>query len=210
MGPKRCSGLRETSVAKKPKQETSCSSHYFSKIETGEIRRQLLDWYDGNKRVLPWRTIAETEADLNLRAYGVWVSEIMLQQTQVATVKDYFKRWMARWPSTTALSKATLEEVNQVWSGLGYYSRGKRLWEGAQKVEEEMHGSVPRNSLELEKLLPGVGRYTACAIASIAFDENVGVVDGNVIRVVSRLRRIGADSTSKVCSIAPLRSMLLH
>ena len=107
---------------------------------------------------------------------------------------------MTKWPNTLALSGADLEEVNKVWSGLGYYSRAKRLWEGATTVQDQLGGSMPRTSAQLEKRLAGVGRYTACAIASIAYNEKVGVVDGNVIRVVSRLRRIGADSTSKVIS----------
>lgn len=88
--------------------------------------------------------------------------------------------------------------MNKVWSRLGYYSRAKRLWEGARAVQDQLGGRMPRASAQLEKQLAGVGRYTACAIASIAYGEKVGVVDGNVIRVVSRLRRIGADSTSKV------------
>ena len=92
-----------------------------------------------------------------------------------------------------ALSKATLEEVNQAWSGLGYYSRAKRLWEGAQKVVQDHGGNLPQDAEKLEKILPGVGKYTAAAIASIAFKQRIGVVDGNVIRVLSRMRKIGAD-----------------
>ncbi|XP_069794897.1 uncharacterized protein [Narcine bancroftii] len=140
--------------------------------------------------------MAETESNLNKRGYAVWVSEIMLQQTQVATVINYYNKWMERWSNLQDLAQATLEEVNEMWSGLGYYSRGRRLHEGAQKVLSEFKGEIPKSAEELQKLLPGVGRYTAAAIASIAFGEVTGVVDGNVTRVLCRTRAIGADSTS--------------
>ncbi|NXK97743.1 MUTYH glycosylase, partial [Formicarius rufipectus] len=127
---------------------------------------------------------------------AVWVSEIMLQQTQVATVVDYYNRWMQKWPTLQALAQASLEEVNELWAGLGYYSRGKRLQEAARKVVSELAGHMPRTAEDLQKLLPGVGRYTAGAIASISYGQATGVVDGNVIRVLCRLRCIGADSSS--------------
>ncbi|KAK4819244.1 hypothetical protein QYF61_000455 [Mycteria americana] len=127
---------------------------------------------------------------------AVWVSEIMLQQTQVATVIDYYNRWMQKWPTLQALAQASLEEVNELWAGLGYYSRGKRLQEAARKVVSELAGRMPRTAEDLQKLLPGVGRYTAGAIASISYGQATGVVDGNVIRVLCRLRCIGADSSS--------------
>ncbi|CAK6955331.1 adenine DNA glycosylase [Scomber scombrus] len=160
------------------------------------LRSQLLNWYNRDKRELPWRTLAMTEPDLNIRTYAVWVSEIMLQQTQVATVKGYYNKWMKRWPTVQDLAAATLEEVNQMWAGLGYYSRGKRLHEGAQKVVSELKGQMPCTIDSLLKQLPGVGRYTASAIGSIALGQVTGAVDGNVIRVLCRLRAIGADSTS--------------
>ena len=93
----------------------------------------------------------------------------MLQQTQVATVIDYYQRWMSKWPDTKSLASAQLEDVNKVWSGLGYYSRAKRLWEGAQAVEGQMGGRMPKTAADLEKKLCGVGRYTAAAVASIAY-----------------------------------------
>lgn len=105
---------------------------------------------------------------------------------------------MSKWPNTKTLAEANLEEVHKVWAGLGYYSRATRLWEGAKKVEHQLGGQMPKISKALQSDLPGVGRYTAAAIASIAFGEKVGVVDGNVIRVLSRLKRIGGDSNSKV------------
>ncbi|XP_026160854.1 adenine DNA glycosylase [Mastacembelus armatus] len=175
---------------------SACTYHTFPDSADVLLRSQLLRWYDKEKRELPWRTLAMTEADLNIRTYAVWVSEIMLQQTQVATVKDYYLRWMKRWPTVKALAAATLEEVNQMWAGLGYYSRGKRLHEGAQKVVTELKGQMPQTVDSLLKQLPGVGRYTAAAIGSIALGQVTGAVDGNVIRVLCRLRAIGADSTS--------------
>ncbi|NXC02704.1 MUTYH glycosylase, partial [Orthonyx spaldingii] len=171
--------------------------HLFSEpAEVEALRGNLLAWYDQCKRDLPWRALAATESDADRRGYAVWVSEIMLQQTQVATVIDYYNRWMQKWPTLQALAQASLEEVNELWAGLGYYSRGKRLQEAARKVVSELAGRMPRTAEDLEKLLPGVGRYTAGAIASIAYGQATGVVDGNVIRVLCRLRCIGADSSS--------------
>uniref|UniRef100_F6XCV7 Adenine DNA glycosylase n=1 Tax=Ornithorhynchus anatinus TaxID=9258 RepID=F6XCV7_ORNAN len=178
-----------------------CPSHLFDDMaEVGAFRSRLLTWYDRAKRDLPWRRRAASEPDPDRRAYAVWVSEIMLQQTQVATVIDYYNRWMQKWPTLPELAGASLEEVNQMWAGLGYYSRGRRLQEGAHKVMVELGGHVPRTAEELRKLLPGVGKYTAGAIASIAFGQVTSVVDGNVIRVLCRLRGIGADPSSPVVS----------
>ncbi|KAG6928296.1 mutY DNA glycosylase [Chelydra serpentina] len=171
--------------------------HLFSHpAEIEAFRKNLLAWYDKCKRDLPWRKLAASESDTNRRAYAVWVSEIMLQQTQVATVIDYYNRWMQKWPTLQALARASLEDVNELWAGLGYYSRGKRLQEAAQKVVSELAGQMPGTAEELQTLLPGVGRYTAGAIASISYGQATGVVDGNVIRVLCRVRCIGADSSS--------------
>ncbi|NWH72972.1 MUTYH glycosylase, partial [Piaya cayana] len=167
--------------------------HLFSDpAETKALRWDLLAWYDRCKRDLPWRTLVREAVE----AVTLWVSEIMLQQTQVATVIDYYNRWMQKWPTLQALAQASLEEVNELWAGLGYYSRGKRLQEAARKVVLELAGRMPRTAEDLQKLLPGVGRYTAGAIASISYGQATGVVDGNVIRVLCRLRCIGADSSS--------------
>ncbi|XP_048800947.1 adenine DNA glycosylase isoform X8 [Lagopus muta] len=165
-------------------------------VEVDALRGRLLTWYDKSRRDLPWRALAAVEPDADRRAYAVWVSEIMLQQTQVATVIDYYNRWMQKWPTLQALAAASLEEVNELWAGLGYYSRGKRLQEAAKKVVLELAGRMPRTAEDLQRLLPGVGRYTAGAIASISFGQATGVVDGNVIRVLCRLRCIGADTSS--------------
>ncbi|XP_041913639.1 adenine DNA glycosylase [Alosa sapidissima] len=184
-------------VKEEPIEAKSSSYHYFQNPEDiGSFRSNLLSWYDQTKRELPWRTVAMTEKDINVRTYAVWVSEIMLQQTQVATVIDYYNKWMKKWPTVEKLAEATLEEVNQMWAGLGYYSRGRRLHEGSQKVVSELGGEMPRTTEQLLKQLPGVGRYTAGAISSIALGQVAGAVDGNVIRVLCRARAIGADSTS--------------
>ncbi|XP_075037740.1 adenine DNA glycosylase [Mixophyes fleayi] len=176
--------------------------HSFALLETEHLRKSLLAWYDRCKRDLPWRRLANTESDLDRRAYSVWVSEVMLQQTQVASVIDYYNKWMKKWPTVHDLAAASLEEVNEKWSGLGYYSRGRRLHEGAQKCHRrssvvlEMGGRIPRTADDLQRLLPGVGRYTAGAVASISYGQVTGVVDGNMIRVLCRLRCIGADFSS--------------
>ncbi|XP_035188862.1 adenine DNA glycosylase isoform X2 [Oxyura jamaicensis] len=191
-GLRRGGGRRAASAAREgSKASAACGGrpappsalHLFGDpAEVEALRGSLLAWYDKCKRDLPWRALAVTEKDVNRRAYAVWVSEIMLQQTQVATVIDYYNRWM--------------QEVNELWAGLGYYSRGKRLQEAARKVVSELAGQMPRTAEDLQKLLPGVGRYTAGAIASISYGQATGVVDGNVIRVLCRLRCIGADPSS--------------
>uniref|UniRef100_A0A8C5V316 Adenine DNA glycosylase n=1 Tax=Microcebus murinus TaxID=30608 RepID=A0A8C5V316_MICMU len=192
-------------LARQPEEvvlQASISPYHLFR-DTAEVtafRGKLLSWYDREKRDLPWRRRAEDEVDLDRRAYAVWVSEVMLQQTQVATVINYYTRWMQKWPTLQDLASASLEEVNQLWAGLGYYSRGRRLREGAQKVVEELGGHMPRTAETLQRLLPGVGRYTAGAIASIAFGQATGVVDGNVVRVLCRVRAIGADPGNTVIS----------
>ncbi|KAK4298625.1 hypothetical protein Pmani_029044 [Petrolisthes manimaculis] len=174
--------------------------HTFSTHEVKQVRERLVGWYDDNKRQLPWRTIAITEPDRNIRAYAVWVSEIMLQQTQVNTVKSYFEKWMCKWPTVSDLAKATLEEVNQMWAGLGYYSRARRLHEGAIKIVQELDGEFPDDRDSLMKQLPGVGRYSGSAVASIALGHCVGVVDGNVNRVLARVKGVGADISNQSTS----------
>lgn len=168
----------------------------FSKDETHKLRAVLLDWYDHNRRDLPWRTtfnhnIEEDKEEVEKRAYGVWVSEVMLQQTRVQTVIAYYNRWMLKWPTIHHLAKASLEEVNEIWAGLGYYRRARFLLEGAKKIVAE-GGSIPKTASMLRKI-PGIGDYTSGAIASIAFKEAVPVVDGNVIRVIARLRAVSEN-----------------
>lgn len=138
----------------------------------------LLDWYDQNARATPWRS--------GLSAYRTWVSEIMLQQTQVETVLPYFKRWMDEFPDLQALAKADEQDVLSLWEGLGYYSRARNLHQAARRVMAEYGGKLPPTRQELEKL-PGIGPYTSAAIASIAFGLDEPAVDGNIRRVFSRL-----------------------
>jgi len=185
----------EISSSQEKSSIDSCSFHDFSVDEISQVQQSLLNWYDKVKRDLPWRRLSETTKDIDDRAYGVWVSEIMLQQTQVATVVNYYNKWMKKWPTLQSLAVSDIESVNEAWKGLGYYSRGRRLFEGAQKVVNELDSKMPNNAEDLQKHLPGVGRYTAGAISSIAFGQVTGLVDGNVMRVLSRLRMIGGDIT---------------
>lgn len=138
----------------------------------------LLAWYEENKRVLPWRG--------EPTPYETWVSEIMLQQTRVETVKPYFLRWKEKYPTVRDLAHGKEEDVLKLWEGLGYYSRARNLLKAAKIVEEDFGGELPQDKKELQKL-PGVGAYTAGAILSIAFGIREPAVDGNVVRVVSRL-----------------------
>jgi len=142
------------------------------------VRRQLLDWYAHNRRDLPWRR--------NANPYAIWVSEIMLQQTRVAVVVERYQAFMARFPTLLSLALAPEQEVLALWSGLGYYRRARMLHQAAQFVAETYQGNLPRTAAEL-RTLPGIGAYTAAAIASIAHGEAIAVVDGNVERVLCRL-----------------------
>ncbi|ANM29688.1 hypothetical protein ABI59_08995 [Acidobacteria bacterium Mor1] len=142
-----------------------------------ELRADLLAWYRENRRDLPWRRTGDP--------YAIWVSEIMLQQTQVATVIPYYQAFLERFPDVASLAAAGEEEVLARWSGLGYYRRARMLHAGAKAVMERHGGRVPRDPAEI-LALPGVGRYTAGAIASIAFDLCEPILDGNVRRVLSR------------------------
>ncbi len=150
-----------------------------------KLGASLLDWYDAHRRVLPWRAPPGERAD----PYAVWLSEIMLQQTTVVTVKGFFERFLARWPDIDALAEATLDEVLGQWAGLGYYARARNLHACAVQVAREHGGRFPRQEAAL-LALPGVGPYTAAAIAAIAFDTPCAAVDGNVERVVTRLHAI--------------------
>ncbi len=159
-----------------------------------DVANKLLAWFDAHKRDLPWRRTRD--------AYSVWVSEMMLQQTQIATVIPYYERWMARFPDVGALARASEDEVLHAWQGLGYYSRAKNLLRGARAVMERHAGRVPADPDEL-RALPGIGPYSAGAIASIAHGRAVPLVDGNVVRVLCRLYALGGDP-----SRAPLKQTL--
>lgn len=163
-------------------------------LHAASIGEPLLRWFRECRRELPWRR--------DLDPYAIWVSEMMLQQTQVATVIPYFELWMARFPTVRALAAASEDEVLHAWQGLGYYSRARNLLRGAREVMERFGGRVP-SRLEDLLSLPGVGPYTAGAIASIAFNVPAPIVDGNVIRVLCRLFAFHGDPKK-----APLRTRL--
>ncbi|TQS71321.1 A/G-specific adenine glycosylase [Rhodobacteraceae bacterium] len=152
-----------------------------------EISAELLAWYDRHARVLPWRTSPEDHAKgLRTDPYRVWLSEVMLQQTTVAAVRSYFRTFTENWPTVGDLARAPDADVMAAWAGLGYYARARNLLKCARMVSTEMDGRFPQTAAALQAL-PGIGPYTAAAIASIAFDEPACVVDGNVERVISRL-----------------------
>ncbi len=146
--------------------------------------KALNDWYEREKRELPWRG--------HFSPYRTWVSEIMLQQTQVVTVVGYYNRFMAAFPTVEALSKADESDVFKLWEGLGYYSRARHLMRCAKQIVEVHGGDFP-NDLEALKKCPGIGPYTAGAIKSIAFNEPAPAVDGNVMRVISRVKALPHD-----------------
>ena len=152
--------------------------------DPSRLQHQLLDWYQKDHRDLPWRRTKDP--------YKIWVSEIMLQQTQVATVIPYYKKWLSRFPTLESLARAPQAEVMKHWAGLGYYRRVRMLHEAAKTLCKINEGKIPETAEGLLKL-PGVGRYTAGAIASIAFGEKAPVLDGNVIRILTRIYAIPSD-----------------
>jgi A/G-specific adenine glycosylase len=145
---------------------------------TNTLRRALLRWYDRTQRDLPWRR--------SRHPYAIWVSEIMLQQTRVAVVVPYYERFMKRFPDVQSLAAAPIDDLLRLWAGLGYYSRARNLHRAAQQIVAMHGGNFPQSATALQAL-PGIGRYTAGAIGSIAFGQTAPIVDGNVIRVLSRL-----------------------
>jgi A/G-specific adenine glycosylase len=151
-----------------------------------DFQSHLLHWYDQAAANLPWRRTPDP--------YAIWLSEIMLQQTQVDTVIPYYERFLAAYPTVNDLAAAPLDAVLKIWEGLGYYSRARNLHRAAQMVTQENGGRFPQTAEELQRL-PGIGRYTAGAIASIAFGAAAPVLDGNVIRVFARLLDLDADVT---------------
>jgi A/G-specific adenine glycosylase len=149
---------------------------------------QLLVWYAQNARQLPWRDHPDP--------YAVWISEIMLQQTRVETVKPYFERWMRRFPTVQALAEASQQEVLAAWEGLGYYTRARNLHRAAQQVMAKFNGQIPRDPQDLQRL-PGIGRYTAGAIASMAFGVDAAALDGNIRRVLARVFDVAEPAQSQ-------------
>jgi A/G-specific adenine glycosylase len=156
------------------------------------IAKELVEWYRLNKRDLPFRW--------NKDPYSIWVSEIMAQQTRIDTMLPYFDRWMKQFPDIRTCAEADESQILKAWEGLGYYRRAKMLWAGAKLIVNEFNGEFPSDYASIIKI-PGIGEYTAAAISSIAFDQPVAAVDGNVLRVISRIlmseRDIAKDSTKK-------------
>jgi len=146
------------------------------------LSQSLLAWYDIHRRVLPWRAAKGRPAD----PYRVWLSEIMLQQTTVQAVGNYYRKFLARWPHVAALAKASQEDVLAAWAGLGYYARARNLHAAAKLVAGDMGGKFPATAEGL-RVLPGVGGYTSAAIAAIAYDEKQAAMDANAERVIARL-----------------------
>lgn len=150
----------------------------LSGADRAEAGRKLLEWYDKNRRSLPWRE--------DPSPYHVWISEIMLQQTRVEAVKGYYRRFLDSLPDVRTLAEADEDTCLKLWEGLGYYSRARNLRLAAQEIVSRYEGRMPGTSAELKKL-PGIGAYTAAAVASIAFGEKVPAIDGNLLRIFSRL-----------------------
>jgi A/G-specific adenine glycosylase len=164
--------------------------------ELPDFQRSLLRWYDKERRELPWRLPRSSCASLRLDPYHVLVSEAMLQQTQVATVIPYYQRFLDRFPSVGDLAGADEHDVLRLWQGLGYYSRARNLHAAAKRIANELRGKFP-DTVESLLELPGVGRYTAGAVASIAFDRRAPILDGNVVRVLCRIDKIETDPREK-------------
>jgi len=154
---------------------------------TATVAAPLLAWFDEHQRAMPWRGTQDP--------YRIWVSEVMLQQTQVDTVRRYYEPFLERFPTCQALASASLDDVLAAWSGLGYYRRARFLHRAAGVVVDQHDGVVPRDPQSFGAL-PGVGRYTVGAVLSIAHDDRLPILDGNVIRVLSRLFRVGGDPAS--------------
>ncbi|SNX85780.1 related to A/G-specific adenine DNA glycosylase [Melanopsichium pennsylvanicum] len=195
-----------------PARTHTPSYHRPLLLEQPDSIASLLTWFDGvsSKRDMPWRasfvdpsdsaSLAELREVYKKRAYQVWISEIMLQQTRVETVKSYWVKWMTKWPTIEDLAFASEEDVLAAWRGLGYYSRATRIHTAAKKVVNDptMNGLLPDTPTELETNVPGVGPYTAGAISSIVFGKPVPILDGNVARVLSRQLALYANPKAKL------------
>jgi A/G-specific adenine glycosylase len=167
---------------------SSSNNHWeVERFDREGFSRSLLEWYERHARRLPWRD--------QPTPYRVWISEIMLQQTRVETVLPYFTRWLERFPNVAALAAATEQDVLQAWEGLGYYSRARNLFRAAQEVMRAHGGEIPAQRAALERL-PGIGRYTAGAIASIAFGADEPALDANIRRVLARVFNVELPARS--------------
>ena len=169
-------------------------------LQVNELRRSLLEWYAEQGRDLPWRK--------TINPYAIWVSEIMLQQTQVKTVIPYYHRWLARFSTIIDLAQADLQSVLKAWEGLGYYARCRNLHKAAQVVTEIYNREFP-HQLEKVLALPGIGRTTAGGILSAAFNQPISILDGNVKRVLSRLIALPVIPTEALSELWALSDRLL-
>ena len=176
-----------TSRARRSPREAGPESLPLVSFSPADFQARLATWYRKNARELPWRGIKNP--------YATWLSEIMLQQTRVATVIDRYSAFLDRFPTIQSLAEADEPDVLALWSGLGYYRRARMLHRGAQFVMRECHGKLPRTSVAL-RTLPGIGDYTSAAIASIAFKEQIAVLDGNVERVLFRILGLPEDKST--------------
>jgi A/G-specific adenine glycosylase len=165
------------------------------------VKENLLQWYRENRRDLPWRRSGDP--------YKIWISEVMLQQTTVSVVMPYFEKFILEFPTVQALASAPEAKILSLWSGLGYYSRAKNLHKAAKAIAQR--GSFPGTAAELREL-PGIGAYTSAAVASIAFNEEIACIDGNVSRVISRIHDLNVDIASKegASKIAAAAAELIH
>ena len=159
----------------------------FPPARRQRLRRKLKTWYDGAARNLPWRETSDP--------YRIWISEIMLQQTTVAAVVPYYQRFFEAFPDLKSLAEAEEHEVLKLWEGLGYYSRARNIWKAARRIAGELEGNFPATVSELEDL-PGIGRYTAGAIASFAFDHKAPILEANTLRLYCRLMGYAGDPRS--------------
>ncbi len=156
----------------------------FTSRSLARFQRRILDWFRAHRRDLPWRASRDP--------YRIWIAEIMLQQTRIAAVLPYYDRFLKTFPSVESLARARAEKVLRLWSGLGYYSRARNLHRAAKEIVAHHNGEFP-HTLEAALVLPGIGRYTAAAVLSIAYDVPLAVLDGNVARVLARLGAIRGD-----------------
>lgn len=189
---------------KKPQKPDTANGLKANDCHT--LALKLLDWYRVQGRDLPWRV----KGGAHENAYAVWISEIMLQQTTVKTVIDYFDRWMKRFPTLKSLADADIHDVLLMWQGLGYYTRAKKVHECARVLVEKYDGKFPQNRDDLLKL-PGIGPYTSSSICAFAFNKPETVVDGNVIRVIARLYGItGEIDKNKIYDLASMLTPANH
>ncbi len=178
--------------------------------EINQLRRRLLAHYDAHGRSLPWRILPhERTAGLQIDPYKIWLSEIMCQQTSVTSAGPYWHKFLQAWPTIVDLANAPRDDVLAAWAGLGYYARARNLHKCANQIANEMGGKFPSTEKEL-LTLPGIGPYSAAAIASICFDEATNVVDGNVERVISRLRTVETPLPAGKKDIRKLAAEIAH